>query len=49
MLIYLPSIRKNGGINNGALTKRTINFGINPNKGGRPPSDRRVSAITILV
>jgi hypothetical protein len=48
MLIYLPSIKNKGGRNKGALTKRTINFGIKPSKGGIPPKERSVKATAIF-
>lgn len=48
MLIYLPNIKNKGGRNKGTLTKRTINFGIKPSKGGIPPKERSVKATTIF-
>jgi hypothetical protein len=48
-LIYLPNIRRIGGINKGVEIKRIKNLGINPRSGGSPPKDRSVRAIVIFI
>ena len=45
MFMYLPKIRINGTIEERVEILIIINFGMNPNKGGRPPKDIKIRGI----